>query len=363
MDTNKEYNIAISFACEERTYAEILSEILIFNGLNVFYDKFETSNLIGKNLLEEFSEIYGSKADYCIILISESYCKKAYTNFERRNALDKLVFEKPDYIIPIKFDDSWVKGLPKATSYFDIKNYSIIEISEIILKKLYPEYIENNLLSIPNLKGISSLKFGKPKKNEIIRYQTIKKIRDNINKYLKFSSEKNGLKAIQFLSAATIDWYDKICYKIKFFTKEQIKKLSIIEQTIILRSRSFLSDSDLKIINGEDLLITALNNGMIGKETMSKIVFTKIDFITENTINVYYRGGKNGEIHSEKDVTFFKENNIWKIDLVMKMQQTDVMLMNQAQIMGFGKQKFINYIFSIDPNINNINELYNRNIK
>jgi len=45
------YDIALSFAGEDREYVEQVAILLKRFGVKVFYDKFEESNLWGKNLL------------------------------------------------------------------------------------------------------------------------------------------------------------------------------------------------------------------------------------------------------------------------------------------------------------------------
>jgi len=53
-----EYDVAISFAGEERRFAETLAELLKAQGLSVFYDKHHKVRLWGKDE-REFERIYG----------------------------------------------------------------------------------------------------------------------------------------------------------------------------------------------------------------------------------------------------------------------------------------------------------------
>jgi len=56
-----EYDVALSFAGEDRAYVEEVANSLNNRGVKVFYDLFEEANLWGKNLYEYLSEIYQSK--------------------------------------------------------------------------------------------------------------------------------------------------------------------------------------------------------------------------------------------------------------------------------------------------------------
>ena len=59
--SNWKFDIAFSFASEDRKYVKNVAELLIGNELNVFYDEFEEVNLWGKNLYDYLDEIYRKK--------------------------------------------------------------------------------------------------------------------------------------------------------------------------------------------------------------------------------------------------------------------------------------------------------------
>ena len=64
-----EYEVAISFAGEQRVAAEAIATFLKAAGVSVFYDKDEKAALWGKDLYVHLSEIYQFKAQYCILLV------------------------------------------------------------------------------------------------------------------------------------------------------------------------------------------------------------------------------------------------------------------------------------------------------
>jgi hypothetical protein len=47
-----EFDIALSFAGEDRAYVDQVASILRDEGVSIFYDKFEEVNLWGKNLYD-----------------------------------------------------------------------------------------------------------------------------------------------------------------------------------------------------------------------------------------------------------------------------------------------------------------------
>ena len=52
MTRQVEFDIALSFAGEDRNYVDQVAHILKSKGISVFYDKFEEANLWGKNLYD-----------------------------------------------------------------------------------------------------------------------------------------------------------------------------------------------------------------------------------------------------------------------------------------------------------------------
>ena len=65
------YDIAISYAGEDRDNAHALAEALRAHNVKVFYDRYEKATLWGKNLYNYLSDLYQNQARYCVMLLSE----------------------------------------------------------------------------------------------------------------------------------------------------------------------------------------------------------------------------------------------------------------------------------------------------
>lgn len=134
-----EYDIALSFAGEDRSHAEALAMALVSRKIRVFYDKFEEHTLWGKNLIEYLHEVYSKRARYCIILISKNYVKKEWTRHERRSALERALHQEREYLLPIRLDDTSLPGLPETLGYIRFGDYKIDELADLVVRKLgYP---------------------------------------------------------------------------------------------------------------------------------------------------------------------------------------------------------------------------------
>jgi hypothetical protein len=131
-----EYDVALSFAGEDRVYVEKVADYLKENGVKVFYDDFEKIDLWGKNLYEYLDSIYREKSRYCVMFFSSSYAKRIWTNHERKSAQARAIKEKGEYILPARFDKTEIPGIIPTVGYIDLRSLEPEEFGELIIKKL-----------------------------------------------------------------------------------------------------------------------------------------------------------------------------------------------------------------------------------
>jgi GTPase SAR1 family protein len=133
---NYEFDVALSFAGEQREYVEQVANILERKGLEVFYDGFKQSQLWGKNLIEYFQEVYYSRSKFCIMFISSDYLRKMWPVHERRSATTRDLEQFGEYILPVIFEDVDVPGLDKYKGYLDARKLGPEDIAKAFLEKL-----------------------------------------------------------------------------------------------------------------------------------------------------------------------------------------------------------------------------------
>jgi hypothetical protein len=133
------YDVALSFAGEQRWYVSQVAEILAHSGIKVFYDEFYESQLWGRNLTEFLHAVYFSESKWCIMFISEEYVTKAWPSHERKSALAKEVKLMGGYLLPVRFDDTEVPGLDSAISYQDATKKTPDDIAKLFMKKFAEE--------------------------------------------------------------------------------------------------------------------------------------------------------------------------------------------------------------------------------
>ena len=147
-DSNKkwEYDVTLSYAGEDRHYVKEVAEILRDSGIKVFYDEFEEANIWGKNLHTHLQNIYRDQARYTIMFCSKNYADKLWTTHERKCAQERAFREHSEYILPARFDNTDIPGLPETTGKINLRDKTPYELCLIIGKKLNRRIVPKKIL-------------------------------------------------------------------------------------------------------------------------------------------------------------------------------------------------------------------------
>ncbi len=132
------FDVALSFAGEDRAYVAEVAEALRQMDIRVFYDKYETASLWGKNLYEHLQDIYFSKSQYVVMFLSKNYARKLWTNHERKSAQARAFESHQEYILPARFDDTEIPGILPTVGYINLKDYSPRDFALLIKEKIGP---------------------------------------------------------------------------------------------------------------------------------------------------------------------------------------------------------------------------------
>jgi hypothetical protein len=135
-DTGRRYQVALSFAGEDREYVERVAEELKRKKISVFYDRYEEANLWGKNLYDHLQDVYANQAAFTVIFISRHYAQKLWTNHERQSAQARAFNERKEYILPARFDDAKIPGILETIGYIDLRSKSPQQVADLIGVKL-----------------------------------------------------------------------------------------------------------------------------------------------------------------------------------------------------------------------------------
>lgn len=131
-----DYDVALSFAGEDREFAKQLYDALRSEHIKVFYDEAEKAKLWGKDLYTYLSELYSKRTRFCIVFMSKHYAEKGWTIHERKAAQSRALEEgEREFILPIRLDETEVPGILPTVGYLEWKE-GIEEIVRCVKEKL-----------------------------------------------------------------------------------------------------------------------------------------------------------------------------------------------------------------------------------
>ncbi len=130
------WDVAISFAGENRETAKHFKDICKDRGIEVFYDFDQQAMLWGKDLNKILTDVYRNDAQYMVIIVSKEYPEKDWTNFEFVNGKDAEQERSLEYLLPIRLDDTHIVGLKETIGIIDLRKQSIESVVDVLAEKL-----------------------------------------------------------------------------------------------------------------------------------------------------------------------------------------------------------------------------------
>ena len=147
-----EYDIAFSFAGEQRDYVETVKIECERLGLRVFYDQDKKVELRGENVVEGLRRVYGGQARHVVAFFSGEYLEKPMPRDELRAATDASLRGRGGYILPIIMGKVVITPdrLPLSTGYLKAEDFDPSTLAVAIQSKL------NGMeMPIPNAKDVA----------------------------------------------------------------------------------------------------------------------------------------------------------------------------------------------------------------
>jgi hypothetical protein len=130
------YDVALSFAGEDREYVERVAERLKALDVSVFYDSYEQASLWGTDLAEHLGKVYGKDSRFVVLFLSRHYASKAWPTHEKRFALGRQLSGVDGRILPVRFDETEIPGLPTTIGYLDLRVLTPEKLAELIRQKV-----------------------------------------------------------------------------------------------------------------------------------------------------------------------------------------------------------------------------------
>lgn len=105
-----EYDLAVSFAGENRDLVEAFVSQMIEFDANVFYDRHFEANFLGKAWAAEFKRIFVEDSRLVVCFLDHHHAEKIWPTFERECFAPRV---EDEAVVPVVLDDTVFPGLPK----------------------------------------------------------------------------------------------------------------------------------------------------------------------------------------------------------------------------------------------------------
>ena len=139
------YDVAISFAGEDKDIAVSLSNALENEGLKTYYYPDKNNQDIGKNLEIILPEIYSEQARYALVLLSDNYFESDYTKIELEAIQKRMEINSSSvYMLPINLNQEF--SFSKAPDFKNIIHFKW-ESNPRVIAKAVKEFFGKELLA------------------------------------------------------------------------------------------------------------------------------------------------------------------------------------------------------------------------
>ncbi len=132
------YDVAVSFAGEQRGYVESTVSAARALGLRVFYDRDMAYRWWGRNFVLEQRRVYSGSALRFVPFISAEYLGRPYSRDEFSYAMLRSVTVGDDYVLPVLFGEVCVPAelLHPHIGYLRAEDHSPRQLALLIRAKV-----------------------------------------------------------------------------------------------------------------------------------------------------------------------------------------------------------------------------------
>lgn len=146
-----------------------------------------------------------------------------------------------------------------------------------------------------------------------------------------------GRDAVEYVDSRTINYYSGILEKVRHADSTEVEAMSILDKLMVFTIRHRTPREDILRYDGREVLIYAIESGMVGKSSVATNTIGKV------TINENFATGQfiaNGE-PTPFDFHFYKEEGQWKVDLTSLFAISTAVFQDMADNSGQEENEFL----------------------
>ena len=180
-----------------------------------------------------------------------------------------------------------------------------------------------------------------------------KRVRKAFESYKVAILNDKGEEAIRYVDSRTIKHYSYILELIKTADSTKVETLSLLDKLMVLSVRHRTPKEDVLRFDGEELLIFAIESGMVAKSSVQS------NSIGEVTIDEQFAKGQflaSGQ-PTPLSLHFYEENGNWKVDLTSLFPFAELAFNKMIEESGEDQNEYLFSLLEIvtgskpDPNI------------
>jgi hypothetical protein len=132
-----EFDVAISFAGNDRIVAAQISDELKRAGYRVFYDRDYQHALLGEDLTEYLQDTYFRRSRFAVVVISQAFRESKWAGqWEWKAVLARMQDQRGAYLLPYVIEDISLPGFNKTLGYVSHRNYTPTQFAALVVRKL-----------------------------------------------------------------------------------------------------------------------------------------------------------------------------------------------------------------------------------
>ncbi len=136
-------------------------------------------------------------------------------------------------------------------------------------------------------------------------------VKEAFNNYKSSILNDKGKDAVNYVDTNTIKYYEKVLELVKNADRKEISSLSLLDKLMVVLIRHTISKEDIFSFDGRRLLIYAIENGMVGKDSVMNSSIGKVSIDENFAKGEMLVNGKKNSVYFH----FYKESGVWKVDL------------------------------------------------
>jgi len=157
-----------------------------------------------------------------------------------------------------------------------------------------------------------------------------------------------GSAAYECIDKETRDYYDWLIVASNELNKKQIQALGLMDHFTICVLRKNLTASELAKMSGKDLFIYAIDNGMVGKNSVQSLELDDSDIEVDGTTATV--GIQTDSTPFPYRFKFNLENGKWGLSLVHTMKATSPALEDAVKQSGKSTEEFVKMLVEVTYN-------------